>query len=94
MGTYRILPSKRPSSCKRPPIFDDPMVRVYMRYTTSPCKRPSPFIGREFQAPMGAYSGDCGTCTWNNTVHVHVGIGEREAVVMQYTSDLLLPTES
>ncbi len=32
--SYRILPSKRPSPCKSPPpFFDDPMVRVYMRYT-------------------------------------------------------------
>ncbi len=55
---YRILPSKRPSPCKRPPpFFDDPMVRVYMRYTyklllhvnAHPC-----FLAREFQAPMGA----------------------------------------
>ncbi len=31
---YRILLSKRPSPCKRPrPLFDDPMVHVYMRYT-------------------------------------------------------------
>ncbi len=24
----------------------------------SPCKRPPPFLAREFQTPMGAYSGD------------------------------------
>ncbi len=27
----------------------------------SPCKRPPSFFGHEFQAPMGAYSGDYGT---------------------------------
>ncbi len=61
---YRILPSKRPSPCKRsPPIFDDPMVRVYMRYTYKWLLRVNThprFLAREFQAPMGAYSGDYG----------------------------------
>ncbi len=51
---YHILPSKRP-----PPFFDDPMVRVYMQMD-SPCKRPPRFLACEFQAPMGAYSGDYG----------------------------------
>ncbi len=35
---YRGLPSKRPSPCKHPPpIFDDPIVRVYM-YMLYTCK--------------------------------------------------------
>ncbi len=67
--TYLILPSKRPSPCKRPPpIFDDPMVCVYMRYTYKWLLRVNThpyFLAREFQAPMGAYSGDYGT--WAHT---------------------------
>ncbi len=51
-GHYRILPSKCP-----PPFFDDPMVRVYMRYTYKWLLHVNAhprFLAHEFQALMGA----------------------------------------
>ncbi len=64
---YRILPSKCPSPCKRPPpFFYDPMVRVYMRYTYKWLLRVNAhphLLARELQAPMGNYSGDYSTPT-------------------------------
>ncbi len=55
---YRILPSKHPSPCKRPPpFFDDPIVHVHMRCTYKWLLHVNAhprFLVREFQAPMGA----------------------------------------
>ncbi len=56
---YCILSSKRPSPCKHPPPFDDPMVDVYMRYAYKwlVCVSAHPrVLARQFQASMGAYS--------------------------------------
>ncbi len=66
---YRILSSKLPSPCKHPPpLFDDPMVHEYMYalyiQIACLCKRPPPFFGCQFQAPMGAYSREYGTCIY------------------------------
>ncbi len=48
-----------------PPFFDDPMVCVHMRYTYEWLLRINahPVLAREFQAPMGDYSEDYGTCS-------------------------------
>ncbi len=59
---YSKLPSKCPSPCKRPPlIFDDPVVhkcKCYVhKWLLSVSAQPR-FLVREFQVPMGAYSGD------------------------------------
>ncbi len=51
---YRNCPSKRPCPCKHsPPIFDDSMVHVYIRYTYKWLLRVSTHLTREVQALMG-----------------------------------------
>ncbi len=46
-------------------MFDDPMVHMYMYMLyiqmACLCKHPPPFLARQFQAPMGAYSREYST---------------------------------
>ncbi len=77
-----------------PPFFDDPMVRVYMRYTYKWLLRVNAhprFLAREFQAPMG---GDYGTATahhrvqrtrWSGEHIKHTGAGRGCAAIPRST---------
>ncbi len=65
--TYRILSSKRPSPCKRPPW---PYGVIHIM--TCLCKHPPQFLARQFQVPMGAYSREYSTTNTYHTIHVAI----------------------
>ncbi len=56
--TYRILSSKCPSPCKRPPPLLDDSMTLYIQMACM-CKHPPQFMAR--QVPISAYSKEYGT---------------------------------